>query len=82
MNARKIVTRLALNELVAQWAPRIVIGSLLLVLFSTLFPFDFSCKNGFSAKEITGSFNNSSDLSDRLVNVLLFLHLGFVPAIG
>lgn len=77
MNAYKIVTRSALNQLMVQWAPRIVIGSLLLVLFSTLFPFDFSFKNGFSVKEITGSFNNSSDLSDRLVNVLLFLPLGF-----
>jgi len=60
-----------------QWAPRIVTCSLLLVLFSTLFPFDFSFKDGFSVKAIAGSFNNSSNLSDRLVNVLLFLPLGF-----
>lgn len=77
MNAYKIVTRSALNQLMVQWAPRIVIGSLLLVLFSTLFPFDFSFNDGFSVKAIAGSFNNSSNLSDRVVNVLLFLPLGF-----
>lgn len=79
MNARKTVTKSSkyLNQLLAQWAPTIITGSLLLVLFSTLFPFNFSVKDSFSVKEIIGSFNNSSDLSDRLVNVLLFVPLGF-----
>lgn len=79
MNARKIVTRSStdLNDLVAQLAPRIVTFSLLLVLVSTLFPFNFSFKDGFSVKEIAGSFHNPSNFSDRLVNVLLFLPLGF-----
>lgn len=78
MNKRKIVTRSSsdLNDLVALWAPRIVTCSLLLVLLSTLFPFDFSF-NGFSVKEIVGRFHTPSNFSDRLVNVLLFLPLGF-----
>jgi VanZ family protein len=79
MNTRKIVTRSStdLDQLVAQWAPRIVTWNLLLVLVSTLFPFDFSFKNGFSVKEIASSFITSSHLIDRVANVLLFLPLGF-----
>ena len=80
MKARNNITILAkadLDNLLHQWTPRLIIFSLLLVLFSTLFPFDFSFKNGFSLKEIAESFSNASDLSDRIGNVLLFLPLGF-----
>lgn len=47
------------------------------MLVTTLFPFNFSFKHGFSVKEIANSFDNSSSLSDQLGNVLLFLPLGF-----
>lgn len=78
MNA-KIVSKSSkdLNQLAAQWAPRIVICSILLVLLSTLFPFNFSLKDSFSVEELVGSFQNSSNFNDLLVNVLLFLPLGF-----
>jgi len=46
------------------------------LLVTTLFPFNFSFKDGFSIK-VTDSFDNSSSLSDQLGNVLLFLPLGF-----
>jgi glycopeptide antibiotics resistance protein len=80
MDARNQVTRSAKTEidyLVTKWTPRIIIFSILLVLFSTLFPFDFSFKNDFSIKYIAESFKNASDLSDQIGNVLLFLPLGF-----
>ncbi len=80
MNAHKFITRLFktdLNEAVFKTAPRLVTYSLLLVLFTTLFPFNFYFKNGFSVKEIADSFDNSSSLIDQLGNVLLFLPLGF-----
>jgi glycopeptide antibiotics resistance protein len=78
MKARKeIFIRSSLNKLATKWAAKIFVCSLLLVLVSTLFPFNFSFKNGFFIKEIADSFNNSSDLTDQVANVLLFLPLGF-----
>jgi len=79
MNAHKFVTRLFktdLNEPVFKRALKIVTYSFLLVLVTTLFPFNFSFKDGFSIKVIADSFDNSSSLS-QLGNVLLFLPLGF-----
>jgi glycopeptide antibiotics resistance protein len=80
MDAHNIITHSPqsdLDKLVAQWTPRIFNFSLLLILFSTLFPFDFSFQNGFSIKEIVESFSNTSDLSDQIGNILLFMPLGF-----
>lgn len=80
MTDRKTTTRLStddLEQLIEYLAPGLVTTILLLVLFATLFPFDFSLKDGFSIKGIFNNFYKSDSLIDFLVNILLFLPLGF-----
>ncbi|NEQ84690.1 MAG: VanZ family protein [Moorea sp. SIO2I5] len=60
-----------------KWVPRLVTGSVILVLIFTLFPFDFSVNDGFSIQTIVNSFHHSSNLNDWLNNILLFLPFGF-----
>lgn len=80
MNVRKLLNNssiIHLHELVEQWALGIVACSILLVLVTTLFPFNFSFKDGFAIKEIVNNFNNQSNLIDWLGNILLFVPFGF-----
>jgi glycopeptide antibiotics resistance protein len=55
----------------------IVITSILLVLFATLCPFNFSVPDSFSVAEVFASFNNTSDFQDQVNNVFLFVPVGF-----
>ncbi len=67
-----------LNKFISQWTLKIIISSFTLILFSTLFPFNFSFENRFFVKEIASKFEtNSSNLSDQIGNIWLFLPLGF-----
>jgi VanZ family protein len=80
MNARQPINKSSttdLHQLVFKAAPFLVIISILLILLATLFPFNFSFKDGLSFQEIFSSFKHTSHLSDRIKNWLLFLPLGF-----
>jgi glycopeptide antibiotics resistance protein len=80
MNVRKLLNSISKtnwHELVEQWALGIVACGILLVLVTTLFPFNFTFKDGFGIKEIVNSFNNQSNFRDWLGNVLLFVPFGF-----
>lgn len=80
MNVRKNINGSStanLNKRMFKAAPKIVTASLVLLLFATLFPFNFSFENGFSFEKIIITFNNSTHLSDQVNNVLLFIPLGF-----
>jgi VanZ family protein len=67
-----------LNKFISQWTIKIIISSFTLILFSTLFPFNFLFENSFFVKEIASKFEtNSSNLSDQIGNIWLFLPLGF-----
>ena len=80
MNVRKLLNNSSitnLHELVEQRAPGIVACGIFLVLVTTLFPFNFSFKDGFAIKEVIHSFNNQSNLTDWLGNILLFIPFGF-----
>ncbi|MBW4688431.1 MAG: VanZ family protein [Komarekiella atlantica HA4396-MV6] len=55
----------------------IVIISILLVLFATLHPFNFSVPDSFSLVKLFASFNNTSYFQDQVNNVLLFIPIGF-----
>jgi|GEM_PF-539332 len=80
MNVRKLLkssSKTKLYELVELSAPGIVACGILIVLFATLFPFNFAFKDGFSIQEIISSFQNQSNLRDWLANVLLFIPFGF-----
>ena len=79
MNVRNVngSSTAKLNKQVFKAAPKIVTGSFLLLLFATLFPFNFSFKEGLSFEKVISSFNNSTHLSDQINNVLLFIPLGF-----
>lgn len=59
------------ERLVAEWANLVFTCNLLLVLACTLFPFDFSWE------KVAGEFDNPSNLSDIIANVLLFMPFGF-----
>ena len=69
------------NKLAVQWAPAIVICSLLLVLVSTLGPFNFSFQafqDGFSIRfSCPSGFFQPSGVRDWVNNILLFLPFGF-----
>ncbi|MBE9166047.1 VanZ family protein [Pleurocapsales cyanobacterium LEGE 06147] len=55
----------------------ILISSLVLVFFLTLFPFDFSFPDNFSLEYIYQSFYHESYLEDFLVNIIFFIPFGF-----
>jgi glycopeptide antibiotics resistance protein len=68
------------SQLTDQWAKAIVLAGLLLVAYTTLFPFDFSTGGGVAPVEIRSQFDMRffrTPFSDWLRNVLLFLPLGF-----
>jgi hypothetical protein len=61
MNIRRTLPRLSrdhLNRFLDKWGLGIVITSIILVLVSTLSPFNFSWENGFSVRAIASSFHN------------------------
>jgi glycopeptide antibiotics resistance protein len=62
---------------IAVWNIRLMIGSILFILLSTLFPFNFSVTRQLSFLEMIGSLNHRVLLEDFLLNVLLFMPLGF-----
>ncbi len=55
----------------------ILITSLLLVLFLTLFPFNFSWQEGFDLREVYQYFYHPSNLGDFLINIFFFIPFGF-----
>jgi len=80
MNQRKPTSRTSttdLNHPVFKLAPQLFISSILLVIIATLFPFNFSLEDSFSFQELLDNFNNSTNLTDQISNVLLFMPLGF-----
>lgn len=80
MTIRKLITKastIQTNSVGDQLASVVIICSLLLIMVSTLFPFDFSLKDRFSIQAIASRFNHPSNLKDLLANILLFLPFGF-----
>jgi glycopeptide antibiotics resistance protein len=55
----------------------IVISSIFIVLFATLYPFNFSVPGNISLQKLLNSFDNTSFLIDQINNLLLFMPLGF-----
>lgn len=51
--------------------------NLLLVIEVTLFPFDFDFRENFSFKEILTSFYHSSNFIDAILNIVLFIFVGY-----
>jgi VanZ family protein len=56
---------------------RIATFSFLLILFVTLFPFNFSIKYDFSIRYIVSYFNNPSSFKDVVLNIVLFIPFSF-----
>ncbi|NEP11015.1 MAG: VanZ family protein, partial [Symploca sp. SIO2C1] len=80
MNVRKLLnssSKTNFYELMEQWSPITVACGILLVLVTTLFPFNFAFPDDFALQKIVSSFQNQSNLSDWLGNVLLFIPFGF-----
>ncbi|NDJ22163.1 VanZ family protein [Nostoc sp. B(2019)] len=69
MNKRQIFHQASFNML-------IFITSISLVLFATLYPFNFSVPDSFSLAKLFASFNNTSYFQDQVNNVLLFIPVG------
>jgi glycopeptide antibiotics resistance protein len=55
----------------------IAVCSFLLILISTLYPFNFSLQEDSFLNQLLGSLKQPSNLVDQIVNVLLFIPLGF-----
>ncbi|KAF3890523.1 MULTISPECIES: VanZ family protein [Nostocales] len=54
-----------------------VLGSILVVLVATLYPFNFSSPENFSIRKIPSQFESTSDFIDQVNNILLFIPFGF-----
>ena len=79
MNIRKTFTkkyRTDLHKLSFGTVVAAVAGSIMMIAIATLFPFNFAFNNGFSLQYITSRFHGSTNLSDFLINLLLFIPLG------
>ncbi len=79
MNQPQIQSRHKATEThrIAVWNIRLLIGSIFFILLSTLFPFNFSFARQLSFLEMIGSLNHRVLLEDFLLNILLFMPLGF-----
>ncbi|MBW4634196.1 MAG: VanZ family protein [Iphinoe sp. HA4291-MV1] len=78
MNRRKIFSRISnLDKSVFPGDFILVIISILLVLFATLYPFIFSFPDSLSLPALVDSFDNTSFFKDQVNNILLFTPLGF-----
>ncbi len=58
------------------WVFRLCVGSLLLILICTLFPYNFTVEH-LSLKIVVRNLTDSTDLRDFLANVVLFLPFAF-----
>jgi glycopeptide antibiotics resistance protein len=76
MNGVKL-SAIVLQQQLEDWASRIFVASLLLILFLTLFPFDFAFEQGFSLQRIVHSFHHPTSPTDIIGNIWLFIPLGF-----
>ncbi|MDJ0737790.1 MAG: VanZ family protein [Nostocaceae cyanobacterium] len=65
------------TNILARCAFVIIICSTVIVLFSTLTPFNFSFPEKLSFPEIISSFYHQSDFNDVIANIFLFLPFGF-----
>ena len=65
------------DALMHRWAIKIAIYSLLLILILTLFPFDFSANQYSSFTTIADNFSHRFTSADVIINILLFMPLGF-----
>jgi glycopeptide antibiotics resistance protein len=71
------LSKTELKQFIKQWTPLLVIASIMLVLATTLFPFNFSFERGISLGLIVNGFYHPSDLGDCVRNVFLFIPFGF-----
>lgn len=67
----------SLRQFLVKSAPYIVIASIFIIVFATLFPFNFSRLEGGSLRDFFGNFKHSSHLGDKVKNVFLFIPFGF-----
>ncbi|GAA6623139.1 VanZ family protein [Scytonema sp. NUACC26] len=54
-----------------------VFGSIIVVLLATLYPFNFSLPYNFSIRNISSQFESTSNFTDQVNNIILFIPLGF-----
>jgi VanZ family protein len=67
---------ISLRQLLKRSTVGMVVGSFLLVLFMTLFPFDFQIRKDISWQHLLDNFNNLTTPGDFLVNIPFFLPWG------
>lgn len=60
-----------------RWAAGTFVVSLVFIIVLTLAPFDFAFEDSFSLAETFNRFSHRSSIDDWIVNVLLFVPLGF-----
>lgn len=68
------------HALITGWCLKIALFGVLLVLFTTLYPFNFSLGEGRLVHQVVQSFSSRTSKFDLLANVVLFLPLGFGAA--
>lgn len=65
---------------IKRWSFRILLVASLLILFATLYPFDFSFGGGNPLRHVAQAVNNRTNRFDLLANVVLFIPFGFSVA--
>ncbi|NJP09416.1 MAG: VanZ family protein [Leptolyngbyaceae cyanobacterium RU_5_1] len=68
---------MAIDELATQWAPKIILLGIVLVVVSTLYPFKPSFEDGLLIQEILAGLKRGTSKVDILANIVLFTPLGF-----
>jgi glycopeptide antibiotics resistance protein len=67
----------ALSVLVRRWSGKILFASVVLVLFCTLYPFNFALADGNPLSQVATGFTNRTSVQDLLANVVFFIPFGF-----
>jgi len=75
-SANKLSTH-NLHYLFDKWSPIIVAFSTIIIIFATLFPFNFSPKLISEITNLTYAFRHQTNFHDVVNNILLFIPFGF-----
>jgi len=67
----------SVDKLAADWALKIVLLSIVVIVVSTLYPFKFTLPDSSPAAAILHKFNQDSSFLDIVANIILFSPLGF-----
>jgi glycopeptide antibiotics resistance protein len=80
MSDRSFFPRLSpdqLKQVASQWAPKIILLSVLIIVVSTLYPFKFTVTEATLQRALNLEFRSWTNRLDILANIVLFLPLGF-----